>query len=95
MCVFGVCVVCALVFVWCVCVLVCVLVCVVVSVVVVWHAENPRLCIQHVPVCTFKTFPCVQATCPHLLYMLSCCRYTRERFERTHGVCSECTHGEV
>ena len=45
-------------FVVCVCV-VCVLVC------VVWHAGNPRVCIQNVPVCAFKTFPCVPATYPH------------------------------
>ena len=42
-----------------------------------------RVCIQNVPVCAFKTFPCVPATCPHVLYMWAC--YTRERFERTHG----------
>ena len=44
-----------------------------------------RVCIQHVPVCAFKMSPCVPATCPHVLYMWACCRYTRERFERTHG----------
>ena len=65
--------------VWCVCVLL------FVCVVVVRHAEKPRVCIHNVPVCTFKTFPCVLATCPHVLYMWACCRYTRERFERTHG----------
>ena len=47
----------------CVCVLVCVgmyvvCVCVGVCVVVVWHAENLRVCIENVPVCAFKTFPC-------------------------------------
>ena len=76
----------------CVCVGVCgvwsCVVCVVecgVVFVVVWHAENLRVCIQHVPVCAFKTFPCVPATCPHVLYMWACCRYTRGHFERTHG----------
>ena len=64
-CVLGVCV-CAC---WCVvvvvvCCVVCVVVCGVVFV-VVWHAENPRVCIQHVPVCAFKMSPCVPATCPH------------------------------
>ena len=44
-----------------------------------------RVCIQHVTVCAFKMSPCVPATCPHVLYMWACCRYTRERFERTHG----------
>ena len=63
-----VCVVCGLV--WCVlcvvcgCVWLCVVVCGMLFV-VVWHAENPHVCIQHVPVCAFKTFPCVPATCPH------------------------------
>ena len=57
-------------------VVVCVVVCGVVFV-VVWHAENP--------VCAFKTLPCVPATCPHVLHMWACCRYTRERFERIHG----------
>ena len=44
-----------------------------------------RVCIQHVPVCAFKMSQCIPATCPHVLYMWACCRYTRERFERTHG----------
>ena len=36
-------------------------------------------------VCAFKTSPCVPATCPHEKNMWACCRYTRGRFERTHG----------
>ena len=44
---------------WCVCV-VCSVVC------VVWHAENPRVSIQNVPVCTFKTSPCVPAPRAHV-----------------------------
>ena len=55
------------------CVCVCVGVCWCVFV-VVWHAENLRVCIQHVPVCAFKMSPCVPATCPHVLYMWACCR---------------------
>ena len=72
-CVLGVCVgVCVLGVCVCVCVLGvcwlcvgCVLVVCCAVFVVVWHAENPRVCIQHVPVCAFKTSPCVPATCPH------------------------------
>ena len=45
--------------------MVCVVVCGVVFV-VVWHAENLRVCIQHVPVCAFKMSSCVPATCPHV-----------------------------
>ena len=33
----------------------------------------------------FKTSPCVPATGRHVFYMWACCRYTRGRFERTHG----------
>ena len=58
-----------------VCVLLCVGVCVSVFV-VVWHAENLRVCIQHVPVCAFKMSPCVPATCPHVFFMWACCRCT-------------------
>ena len=58
----------------------------------VWHAENLRVCIQHVPVCAFKMSPCVPATCPHVFYMWACCRYTRGRFDRTRGRV-ECTDG--
>ena len=41
---------------------------------------------QHVPVCTFKTSPCVPAPRAHMVY--TCARgvdNTRGRFERTHG----------
>ena len=53
----------------CVCVGVCVceLVCACGVCLFVWHAENLRVCIQHGPVCAFQTFPCVPATCPHVL----------------------------
>ena len=51
-------------------VLVCVVLCGVVVCglvfVVVWHADNLRVCIQHGPVCAFKTFPCVPETCAHV-----------------------------
>ena len=64
---------------WCVCGVVYSVVC------VVWHAENP--------VCPFKTCPCVRSKRPrvyrhhaHMLkHMCAWCRYTRGRFERTHG----------
>ena len=53
---------------------------------VVWHAENP--------VCTFKTSPCVPAPRAHVLkHVCAWCRYTRGRFECTHGGVSESTHG--
>ena len=84
-CVLGVCVgVCGVVVVCCG-VLWCVVVACGVVFVVVWHAENLRVCIQHVPVCAFKMSPCVPATCPHVFFMWACCRYTRGHFERTHG----------
>ena len=41
--------------------------------------------VERVSVCTFKTFPCVPAPSPHVSYMCAWCRYTRGRFERTHG----------
>ena len=40
---------------------------------------------KRVSVCTFKTFPCVPAPSPHVSYMWAWCRYTRGRFECTHG----------
>ena len=30
------------------------------------HSKRPRVCVQNVPVCAFKTFPCVPATCAHV-----------------------------
>ena len=61
----------------------------------VWHAENLRVCIQHVPVCAFKTSPCVPAPRAGAeKNMWACCRYTRGRFERTHaGVLNAHTEG--
>ena len=55
------CVVCSgvLCVLWCVCV-----------VVVLWRCgvsiQNPRVSIQNVPVCTFKTLPCVPAKRAHV-----------------------------
>ena len=49
------------------------------------------VCIDRVSVCTFKTSACVpapSAPSPHFSYMrawCAWCRYTRGRFERTHG----------
>ena len=43
------------------------------------------VCIDRVSVCTFKTSACVPAPSPHFSYMWAWCRYTRGRFERTHG----------
>ena len=41
---------------------------------------------KNVPVCTFKTSPCVPAPRAHMLkHACAWCRYTRGRFERTHG----------
>ena len=42
---------------------------------------------------TFKTFPCVPAASPHVSYMWAWCRYTRGRFESTHGKRFERVHG--
>ena len=44
-----------------------------------------RVHVQNASVCTFKTFPCVPAASPHVSYMWAWCRYTRGRFECTHG----------
>ena len=66
---------------WCG-VLVCVLVC------LVWHAEKPRVYVQNVPVCI--------GTHAHMLkHMCAWCRYTRGRFECTHGKRFERKHGDV
>ena len=44
-----------------------------------------RVSIQDAPVCTYQTSPCVPAKRAHLFSMHAFCRYTRRRFERTHG----------
>ena len=84
--------VCAMCVVCCVCGVVCGVWCVVcvrcVSVCgAAWPAEPPP------PVCRFKTsprvrsktLPCVPAKRAHVFNMRACYRYTRKRFERTHG----------
>ena len=77
-CVF--CVVCVVVWLLCGC---CV---VVVWLLCVWCGtlKNRRVYIRNAP--------CVPSTRPHVLYMWACCRYTRRRFECTHGGRFECTH---
>ena len=41
---------------------------------------------KNVPVCTFKTSPCVPAPRAHMLkHVCAWCRYKRGRFERSHG----------
>ena len=41
---------------------------------------------KNVPVCTFKTSPCVPAPRAHVLkHVCAWCRYTRGGFERSHG----------
>ena len=79
---------CLRVVLWCVCVCV---------VVMLWRCgvsiQNPRVSIQNVPVCTFKTCPCVRSkrfcVCRQnermLKHMCAWCRCTRGSFERTHG----------
>ena len=37
------------------------------------------------PVCRFKTSPCVPAKRAHVEHMRAFCRHTRKRFEPTHG----------
>ena len=67
---------------WCVCGVV-VVVCVCVA--RLGARKNPRAQVQHASVCRFKTPPCVPAKRPHVFNMLAFCRYTRRRFESTHG----------
>ena len=46
------------------------------------------VCIDRASVCTFETSACVpapSAPSPHFSIMWAWCRYTRGRFERTHG----------
>ena len=64
------CCVCCVCCVCCMCCMCCVLCCVLVC---VWCGVccgvarwKPRVCIQNVSVCAFKTYPCVPATCPHV-----------------------------
>ena len=45
---------------------VCVVVAVAVVVVLCGTLKTPRVWIQHVPVCTFKTSPCMPALCAHV-----------------------------
>ena len=80
------------------CVLVCVVVCVCV-VVVLWRCglsiQNPCVLIQNVPVCTFKTPPCVPAPRAHVFqHALFLPAHTEAFFERTHGHVSN-GHTEV
>ena len=53
----------------------------------------PVYTFETLSVFTFKTFPCVPAASPHVSYMWAWCRYTRGRFESTHGKRSERVHG--
>ena len=65
----------------CVCVVWCGVVCR-----VVWHAENPVCRLKNASVCRFKTSPCVPAPRAHAFqHVCAWCRYTRGRFECTHG----------
>ena len=47
--------------------------------------QNPRVSIQNVPVCTFKTSPCVPAPRAHVFQHSLVLRVIRRRVERTHG----------
>ena len=47
--------------------------------------KKTRVYVENASVCTFKTSPCVPAPSPHVSYMWAWCRYTRGRFECTHG----------
>ena len=79
--VFGVCGVCGV----CRCGCAAVVVVVVCVCGVVWQVENPRVSIQNVPVCRFETHPCVLTKRAHVEHTRAFCRYTRMRFEPTHG----------
>ena len=52
---------------------------------VVWHAENSRVLIQHVPVCKFKRSPCMPATRAHVEKHVRVLPAYTGRFECTHG----------
>ena len=45
----------------------------------------PRAHVQHASVCSFKTPSCEATRRPHVEHMRASCRYTRRRFESTHG----------
>ena len=81
---------------WLRCACVCVCVCLCVFCCCMWLCVLGRgrrgVCIERVSVCTFKTFPCVLAPSPHVLYMCAWCRYTRRRLECTQVGFSAC-HG--
>ena len=47
--------------------------------------SRPRVLILNVSVCTFKTSPCMPAPRAHVFQHVGVVRYTRGRFERTHG----------
>ena len=50
------------------------------------HSKHSRVYVQNIPVCTFKTSPCMPAQRAHMLkHVCAWCRYTLGRFERTHG----------
>ena len=60
-----------------------------------WCAEKPpRAHVQHASVCSFKTPPCVAARRPHVFNMRASCRFTRRRFETTHGGVLDMSTGE-
>ena len=63
--------------------------CVVCVVCCVWRGfarGKPTVCrFKTSPVCRFKTPPCVPAKRAHVFNMSAFCRYTRRRFEPTHG----------
>ena len=81
---------------WLRCACVCVCVCLCVFYCCMWLCVLGRggrgVCIERVSVCTFKTFPCVPAPSPYVLYMWAWCRYTRRRLECTQVGFSAC-HG--
>ena len=58
-----------------------------------WGVKKPVCPSKTLSVFTFKTFPCVPAASPHVSYMWAWCRYTRGRFESTHGKRFERVHG--
>ena len=58
------------------------------------RGQTPRVWVQIVSVCRFKTLPCAPAKRAHVFNMRAFCRHTRKRFEPDTRRRFEPTHGE-